>query len=184
MMNKLSQSLYRLSSGPVTLAALAVFILFMVFVLPDQAQKAEAVSGGAGSPDTSYFYSSADLNRMAEAYGEEGRAAYVYARFTFDLVFPVVYLAFLATSISWLLNKGVPEPDNKWRLLNLFPVLGAIFDYGENITASIFMMTYPSPSTWAGVLAPVFTLVKWFFVNGSFVVLLIAGALALWKGRK
>lgn len=183
-MNKLSQALYRLSSGPVTLAALAVFILFMVFVLPDQAQKAEAVSGGAGSPDTSYFYSSADLERMAEAYGEEGRAAYVYARFTFDLVFPVVYLAFLATSISWLLNKAIPEPGNKWRLLNLFPVLGALFDYCENIAASVFMSAYPEPSALAGSLAPVFTLVKWFFVDGSFVVLILAGAMALWKSRK
>ena len=183
-MNKLSQALYRLSSGPVTLAALTVFILFMVFILPGQARKADAVAGGAGSPDTSYFYSSADLNRMAEVYGEEGRTAYVYARFTFDLVVPVVYLAFLATSISWLLNKAIPDPGNKWRLLNLFPVFGAFFDYGENVAASVFMMTYPSPSALAGVLAPVFTPVKWFFVNGSFVVLLIAGVLALWKGRR
>ena len=167
-----------------TLAALVVFILFMIFVLPDQARKAETVSGGSGSPDTSYFYSSADLAQMAEAYGEEGRSAYIYARFTFDLVFPVVYLAFLVTSISWLLNKGAPEPDNKWRLLNLFPVLGAVFDYGENIAASVFMAAYPDPAVIAGALAPVFTLIKWFFVNGSFVILVIAGALALWKMRK
>ena len=183
-MNKLSQVLYRVSSGPVTLAALVVFILFMVFVLPRQAQKAETVSGGAGSPDTSYFYSSADLARMAEAYGADGRSAYVYARFTFDLIFPVAYLAFLATSISWLLNKGIPEPENKWRLLNLFPVLGAFFDYCENIAASVYMLTYPTPAPLAGSLAPVFTMVKWFFVNGSFVLLVIAGLLAVWKRRK
>ncbi len=180
-MNKLSQALYHLSSGLVTLAALAVFILFMVFVLPDQAQKAEAVSGGAGSPDTSYFYSRADLERMAEAYGEEGRAAYVYARFTFDLIFPIAYLAFLAASISWLLNKSLPDPGNKWRLLNLFPVFGVFFDYCENIAASVFMTNYPEPSALAGSLAPVFTLLKWFFVNGSFALLMLAGAIALWS---
>lgn len=183
-MNKLSQFFYRFASGPVTLAALVVFILFMVFVLPSQARKADALSGGMGSPDTSYFYSSADLARMAEAYGAEGRSAYVYARFTFDLIFPVVYLAFLVTSISWLLNKALPEPENKRRLLNLFPVLGAVFDYGENIAASVFMLAYPSPAPLAGWLAPVFTLIKWFFVNGSFVVLAIAGLLALLKLRK
>lgn len=182
-MNKLSQALYRLSSGPVTLAALVVFILFMVFVLPSQAQKADAASGGAGSPDTSYFYSSADLAQMAEAHGEEGRAAYVYARFTFDLVFPVVYLAFLVTSISWLLNKALPEPGNVWRLLNLFPVLGAFFDYCENIAAAVFMMKYPSPAPIAGFTAPIFTLIKWFFVDGSFIVLLLAGVMALWRMR-
>lgn len=183
-MNKLSRSLYRLSSGPVTLAALVVFILFMVFVLPDQARKAESVSGGAGSPDTSYFYSSADLERMAEAYGEEGRAAYVVARFTFDLVFPIAYLAFLVTAIGWLLNKALPDPENKWRLLNLFPIFGAFFDYCENIAASVFMMRYPEPAALAGFLAPVFTLIKWFFVNGSFIVLFIAGLLALSKMRR
>lgn len=50
-------------------------------MLPQQqATRAEQDTGSAKSPDTSLFYTPADLYRMAEAYGEEGRRAYVRAR--------------------------------------------------------------------------------------------------------
>ena len=104
MLNRISNFFYAVSAGWLTLTGLVVFILFMIFVLPQQAQKAEAYSGGT-SPDTSYIYSASDLYQMAESYGAEGRAAYIYARFTFDLVFPLAYLFFLTTSISWLLAR-------------------------------------------------------------------------------
>ena len=178
MLNRLSNFFYSLSTGWVTLTGLLVFVLFMIFVLPQQAQKAEAYSGGT-SPDTSYIYSARDLYQMAEDYGAEGRAAYIYARFTFDLIFPLAYLLFLTTSISWLLARGLAET-SRWRLLNLFPFAGAVFDYLENISTSLVLGRYPSQTPVVDVLAPVFTLVKWFFVNGSFVLLIIACILFLW----
>lgn len=118
---------------------------------------------------------------MTEAYGAEGRAAYVRARFTFDLIFPLSYLFFLATSISWVMKRAVPNPDSRWRLLNLFPVFGALFDYLENISTSIVMMNYPQHTFLFDALAPIFTLIKWFFVNGSFVILVSALMVAVWK---
>ena len=179
MLKRLSKFFYSVSTGWVTLIGLLVFVLFMIFVLPQQAQKAEAYSGGT-SPDTSYIYSARDLYQMAKDYGAEGRAAYIYARFTFDLIFPLAYLFFLTTSISWLLSRGLAET-SRWRLLNLFPFAGAMFDYLENISTSLVLGRYPAQTPVVDVLAPVFTLVKWFFVNGSFVLLIIAGILFLWK---
>ena len=181
MLKNISNKLYQLSSGSVTLIALLIFALFVAFVLPNQAKRAEAVSGGAGSPDMSYVYSSADLYNMAEAYGADGRAAYVRARFTFDLIFPLTYLFFLTTSISWAMSRAVPNPNSSWRLLNLFPVLGTLFDYLENISTSIVMLNYPQQTFLFDSLAPIFTLIKWFFVNGSFVILIPALLLALWN---
>lgn len=182
MLGRISKYIYSISTGWVTLIGLVIFVLFMIFVLPQQAQKAEAHSGGI-SPDTSYIYSADDLYQMAERYGAEGRAAYIYARFTFDLVFPLAYLFFLATTISWLLARGLPE-HSTWRLLNLFPLAGAFFDYLENISASLVMGRYPDSTPVIDSLAPIFTLVKWFFVNGSFVILLAGIILALWKRRR
>ena len=182
MLNRISNFFYAVSAGWLTLTGLVVFILFMIFVLPQQAQKAEAYSGGT-SPDTSYIYSASDLYQMAESYGAEGRAAYIYARFTFDLVFPLAYLFFLTTSISWLLARGLSE-NSRWRMLNLFPLAGAIFDYLENISTSLVLARYPSQTPVVDVLAPVFTAIKWVFVNGSFVVLLIGLLLFLWKRLK
>lgn len=182
MLKRLSNFFYSVSTGWLTLLGLLIFVLFMIFVLPQQSQKAEAYSGGT-SPDTSYFYSVRDLYQMAEAYGEDGRAAYIYARFTFDLVFPLAYLFFLATSISWLLARGLAET-SRWRLLNLFPFAGAVFDYLENISTSLVLGRYPVETPVIDVLAPVFTLIKWFFVNGSFVLLIIGLFLFLWKRFK
>ena len=181
MLKKLSNTIYQFSSGLVTLLGLLIFGLFIGLVLPQQAERAEAVSQGAGSPDMSYFYSRADLYDMAETYGAEGRAAYVRARFTFDLVFPLTYLLFLATSISWLMLRAVPDAKSRWRTLNLFPVFGALFDYLENIAASVVMLNYPQHTPILDSLTPVISLVKWFLVNGSFVILVPALCIAVWK---
>lgn len=56
-----------------------------------------------------------------------------------------------------------------------------MFDYLENISTSLVLGRYPVETPVIDVLAPVFTLIKWFFVNGSFVLLIIAGILFLWK---
>lgn len=182
MLNRISNFFYFVSTGWVTLIGLAVFVLFMIFVLPAQAQKAEEYSGGI-SPDTSYVYSANDLYQMAEQYGVEGRAAYIYARFTFDLVFPLAYLFFLATSTSWLLFRGLAE-HSRWRLLNLFPLAGTVFDYLENVSTSLVLGRYPSPTPVVDVLAPVFTAIKWFFVNSSFVILIFGMLLVFWRRLK
>ena len=50
MLKLLSSKLYRLSSGPVTVLALLIFALFIVFVLPAQADRATTIAGEAGSP--------------------------------------------------------------------------------------------------------------------------------------
>jgi uncharacterized membrane protein len=181
MLKTLSTKLYQLSSGSLTILALVIFALVVAFVLPQQAKQAESVSGGAGSPDMSFFYSSTDLYNMAEAYGVDGRAAYVRARFTFDLIFPLSYLFFLATSISWVMKRAVPNSNSLWRLLNLFPVFGVLFDYLENISTSIVMVNYPQQTFLFDTLAPIFTLVKWFFVNGSFVILVPAVVVTGWN---
>ena len=99
-MGQVSRWICRVSTGRVALAGLVVFVLFTALVLPQQARLADGSSGGAGSPDLSLWYSADDLYAMAESYGEAGRDAYVRARFTFDLVWPVVYTLFLATSIG------------------------------------------------------------------------------------
>jgi hypothetical protein len=181
MLKRLSGRLRQVSTGPLALAALIVFLLFTALVLPRQSRSAEAVSGGAGSPDTSIFYTAGDLYRMAEAYGPEGRAAYVWARFTFDVIFPLVYTLFLVTAISWLFARAFP-PDSRWQRANLVPLLAALFDLLENVSTSLVMARYPAQTPAAAVLAPIFTAAKWLFVTGSFVLLLV-GAVATARRR-
>jgi len=180
---RLSDWLSRVSTGPVTLAALIIFLLFTALVLPRQSRSAESVSRGAGSPDTSFFYSPGDLYRMAEAYGAAGRAAYVRARFTFDVIFPLVYTLFLATAISWVFARAFP-PGSPWQRANMVPLLAALFDLLENASTSLVMARYPAQTPVVDTLAPLFSLAKWVFVIGSFMLLFAGVVIAVWRWIK
>jgi hypothetical protein len=182
---RISEGLHRVSTGWVALAAVVVFLLFSALVLPRQSAadkqhpSAEAGAGDVGSPDTSLYYSRDELYRMAEAYGVQGRAAYVRARLTFDVIWPIVYTLFLSTAISWLTACAF-QPGSPWRRANLAPVLGALFDYLENLCTSLVMFRFPARTPVVDTLAPIFTLVKWIFVGGSFVLLFIGLAAGAW----
>jgi hypothetical protein len=136
-------------------------------------------SEDVGSPDLSFFYSPADLYRMAEAYGPPGRRAYIRQRFTFDVAWPIVYTLFLTTAISWLFRRTFPT-ESRWQLANVAPVAGALLDYLENLSTSLVMARYPARTPVVDVLAPAFTFAKWVFVGGSFVLLVVGIGGALW----
>jgi hypothetical protein len=183
MGKRISDWLRTVSTGWVALSALLIFLLFTALVLPQQATRAEQETGSADSPDMSFFYSPSDLYRMAESYGEEGRQAYVRARFTFDLVWPLVYALFLVTAISWLFGRAFP-PDSRWQRANLVPLLGALFDYLENLSTSLVMLRYPDQTAVVDLLAPLFTALKWGFLGASFVLLLGGIVFAAWRWIK
>lgn len=181
-MKRLSEWLYTHSTRITALVSLVVFVAFGALILPGQSAAAGRYSGDASSPDTSLFYTSADLYEMAETYGQAGRQAYVQARFTFDLAFPAVYGFFLTACVSWLLNLPLPK-GSRWRLLNLLPLAAVLLDLLENISAARVIGRYPLQTPLAAALAPIFTLVKWIFVGGSFTLLMTAGALAVFRKK-
>ncbi len=180
MGKRISDWLYRVSKGWAALGATAVFVLFVATVLPAQAAKANEESGGAGSPDTSFLYTAQDLYDMVQAYGPDGRRAYVRARFTFDLVWPLVYTVFLCTAISWLYGRAFQRGD-LWQRANLVPLLGALFDLLENLSTSLVMLRYPAQMPVVASLAPAFTLVKWILVGGSLVLLAVGAVAGIWR---
>ena len=172
--NRISRKLIKFSKRGITLVALAVFLIFSAVILPRQSAAVDAYSGELGSPDLSLFYSPSDLYHMAEQYGSVGRDAYVRARFSFDLIFPVIYTFFLVTSTSKLLDALLPK-NSRWIMLNLAPIAGMILDLLENIAASVVISRYPALSSLSANLAPIFTFLKWIFIGGSFLILFISG---------
>jgi hypothetical protein len=164
----------------VALAGLVIFLLFTALVLPQQAARSEQETGSGVSPDTSFFYSPAELYQIAESYGEEGREAYIRARFTFDLVWPLVYTLFLVTAISWVFGKAF-APDSRWQRANLLPLVAALFDYLENLSTSLVMLRYPAQTPVVDLLAPLFTATKWGFLGLSFILLIVGIVAAAWR---
>jgi len=180
MLVRLSDGLQRVSKGWVAAFAFVIFLVFTALVLPQQSAMADLYSGSAGTPDTSIYYTAKDLYQMAGAYGEVGREAYIRARFTFDVLWPILYTFFLTTSISWLYAKFAST--HRWyRRANLIPLAGAIFDYMENISASIVMWRYPMRTAGVDVLAPIFTMLKWVFIGASFLVLIVGLVPGIWR---
>ena len=176
MLIKISNWMTRVSRGWVALLGLVIFALFTALVLPRQAQNATPVAD-VGTPDLSLWYSPSELYQMAEDYGAEGRQDYIQARLSFDVIWPLVYTFFLVTSLSWLFGRSTTL-ERLWRRANLIPLAAMLLDFLENISTSIVMARYPAYSAGIAAVAPFFTLTKWLFVGGSFVLLLMgAGAL-------
>ena len=167
-MQKISAWLLKISSTWLMICSLLVMVAFMIFVLPAQAAKSASQSGSERSPDTSFSYSPDELYQMAEQYGEGGRQAYIRARWTFDLVFPLVYTGFLAFGISWFVQRLAGWAAG-WKLANLLPLLGGIFDLLENTAASLAMAVFPARPQGILLSASVFTPIKWILVSLSFI---------------
>ena len=175
MLRKLSTWLLETSSTWVMIVSLLVMVGFMIFVLPAQAANSAQESGSERSPDTSFFYTPQDLYQMAEEYGADGRQAYNQTRWTFDLVFPLVYTSFLAVGISWFIQRLTGWADI-WNLTNLLPVLGGIFDLLETSAATYAMFRFPAKAQFAMASASLFTPIKWVLVSTSFIPYFIFGA--------
>ncbi|KAA3648209.1 MAG: hypothetical protein DWQ07_04225 [Chloroflexi bacterium] len=168
-MKQISDFLLRITNVWTLLAATLIFAVFIAVILPQQSAASAEYSEGVGSVDTSFFYTPDDVYEIAESYGEAGRHAYITARLTFDVVWPLAYTFFFGTLISFVFKRAFLL-DSRWQLANLVPVLGLLFDYGENVNISIIMAAFPLRLDWLAWLTAIFTMLKWTFVNASFAV--------------
>jgi len=179
----LSTWLIKTSKSWVMMLTLLIMVLFMIFVLPSQAASAEENAGGSISPDTTFFYGSEDLIQAAKEYGDEGRQAYIQARWTFDLVFPLVYISFLVAGISWFYQNL--ENSIEWiGFTNLLPLAAGVFDYLENIGASLVMASYPMRLSGLALVTSIFSGVKWILVGASFLAYFALAGVVLFKWLK
>jgi hypothetical protein len=173
---RISNWIVNISKGWLVMVGLLIMLLFVIFVLPEQASRSVEISGTSSSPDTSFFYTASDLYQSAEDFGKPGRQAYIRSRWTFDLIFPMVYVLFLTTGISWLF-KAINTHDKRWGLTNLLPLLGGLFDYLENVATSTVMAIYPERINILMQTASAFSMLKWIMISLSFLAYLI---LILW----
>ena len=179
MLKRLSEWMQDFSTGKMTLFALFIFILFLIIVVPKQAAVAREYSARVGTPDLSLYYSAEKLYAIAEAYGEEGRAAFIRARLTFDLIWPLVFTFSLFTALS-ILSKEIFSPNSPWRMVNLIPFFGAGFDYLENISNVIVMARYPEKTEFLANFSGVATFLKWISVGSATILMIVFLLIAIW----
>lgn len=147
-----------------------IFALFLIFILPEVSDRSYEVTQTSDSPDGSFFYTPKKLYSVAEQYGESGRSYYIKERFSFDVIWPLVYWFFLTASLT-VLYQSITSA--KWQLLNLLPFFGVLFDYLENLSTSAVMFFYPNKVPVISWTAPFFTSIKWVCIYASFVLIII-----------
>ncbi|MDP2813404.1 MAG: hypothetical protein Q8S15_04445 [Erysipelotrichaceae bacterium] len=152
----------------IVLVSLLIFMSFMLFVLPQESAKSEAF-GLKESIDTSFYYTSQDLYRTAENYGEDGRAFYIRQRFTFDLIWPIAYTQFILIASAYFYKKTKLLKASNVLYVSL---IAAGFDYLENIMTSTVLYRFPQTTPIIADMAGIMTLLKWSTLSLSFIILI------------
>jgi len=163
---KILSKIYTKANGPLTLVSLVIFGLFMALVLPYVAGLTEQFGDG---PDTMLQFNLCPYYNAREDYGIEGRNLYITLRWTFDIIWPLVYTFFYVMTIGYIGKKVNYKLGAK---LLFVPLLAIVFDLLENTFATIFMASYPNDIHWAVHLLIISSTAKWIFVGLSFVVIL------------
>jgi hypothetical protein len=145
-------------------AAAILLALFIALVLPGQSAEASRFTPEGASFDTSLFYTPRQAFERAAAYSAEGRFAYIAARWSFDLAWPLVYGLFALTGCAFgLLRLGTGAAD-RWKL-SFLVLLGPALDFVENIAATVIMASVPAEPLGWGIAASAATPLKWLFVS-------------------
>ena len=148
-----------------------IFLVFLTSILPQISNYSDKTIREAKSPDTSLIYSKSDLYDLAKSYGESGRTTYIQLRWTFDVIWPLIYTSFL---LVWIIKLLEYLPSIKWlRYLSILPLISIFFDLMENIGTTIVMARYPLQSNIVANITPFMTLIKWVTISCSFLAIIV-----------
>lgn len=159
-MGKLAAILHQSINEVIFFSSLFTLVMFVVVVIPAENNRLVDHAGTSVQPDTVIFYTPGHLESIIDLYGDSGRDYYVQSRFTFDLVWPLVYLFALVSTLS-LLCRNIPGILNN---AHLVPFLAVAFDLMENLFVSILMHAYPRSMKVFLYLATFSSATKWLMV--------------------
>jgi len=145
-------------------------LLFILLVLPKVSAYTAIAIGGEGSPDTELLYSGETLYNIAGSYGMAGRRLYILLRWTFDLIWPMVYgvcLISLSISLTHTIKHRVIKK------MYLLPMGAVVFDYLENTFVTIVMLIYPQKLITIGTIASYASLLKWLWLSLAFIGVIV-----------
>jgi hypothetical protein len=149
------------TSKPAFILSSILFLLFMVLVLPYFSTLTNSKTNSDFSPDTGFFYTAEEFYENMEIYQQEGRDFYILMRWTFDLIWPLVY-TFFFLQVLYRLSKSCNK--KKRKIVMILPFLGYGFDLMENTFASINVGIYPKESQFLFSLMQISSMLKWLFI--------------------
>lgn len=147
-----------------------LLILFFICIQAGFKLFMDYLEAGAVYPSADFKVSMLDLlmgytpeeaYTQIEAYGANGRIAYVIVALTLDILYPVVYSILLSMFLILLLQYGAPKLLGGLYKYTFIPFVVAIADLLENICVSILILAYPSKLSFLVYISSVFTFIKW-----------------------
>ena len=143
-MTHLARRRVLLISGAVTVA------LAVVLFASSGASSLAAVADRCGqpAPDVRFTTSPEAVESFLAGCGDAGRSAYRDLQVV-DLVYPAAFGLVLAAALALLVPRALPAASPRWRALAVVPLVGAAFDYLENLAAWTLLVRYPEPAVWA-----------------------------------
>jgi len=179
ILDDLSDRIIALSSPGTILLSLAGVLItgFLVNGRPFGVVELKSITGGVGILDMEVFYTPEQAYAFLAAMGDAGRAFELTHIVPLDLLVPFFYALFLSTLITGFLKKWLPEK-SRWHRLNVIPVIGALFDYLENIGIIAMLLAWPMEMYSIAQITMAATLLKFGFSILAFVIVL--GAIAGW----
>lgn len=164
----------------IVIGSFLLFAVFIGFVAPYVQQVSMEYTNITESPDTSInFFNLSKLAEMRANYGIIGRSNYIYVRWSFDFIYPLVYTFFFVSAIAYLTKKA-----NHGMILLWVPLIAMAFDYSENILATIYFAGFPRDLNIIGYFLMSASLVKWIFVLFDFLALSYLGYYLILHKRK
>jgi len=159
--------LYQSTSGKQAILFGIVFVLFTATILPWIATLTTEVIGVSDSPDTGFQFNLTHLYDLLQSYGVAGRRFYILMRWTFDVVWPLVYTCFLVSVIAYF---GRNTSCRFGHRVLYVPILAMTFDFLENINATIVMAIYPTRLDLFGYLLFGSSILKWSILSLAFLL--------------
>lgn len=179
ILDEVSDRIISIASGRTVLAALVGILVtgFLVNGRPFGIAELKSITGGVGILDMEILYTPQQAYAFLSAMGEAGRSFELTRIIPLDLLVPFFYALFLSTLITWILHRWLPA-ESGWHRLNVVPVIGALFDYLENLGIIAMLLAYPVEMYSIAQITMAATLLKFgFSVLAGAVVL---GAVAGW----
>ncbi|MGY5852294.1 MAG: hypothetical protein RTU92_01865 [Candidatus Thorarchaeota archaeon] len=167
---KLTDRLIQRATGKNMLIFLIISVVTIMIMSLAIVPIMDAESGNLSSLDTRFFYTYDDVTELLTALGPTGRLYYLYQKIV-DSFFPIGYGIGLTLALGYLWKRN--ELKTSWSFIILLPVIGAVFDYTENILITTQLVSFPVISEVIVNLAVIATILKWVFLYAAFALLFI-----------
>lgn len=154
-----------------------IFVFFMIVILPAVSYQSSQM-GLTPSIDTNFSFDPNLIYSILVGYGPSGRAFYLFQRWTFDLVWPMVYgFPIFFTLRLWLRNVN----SSLLKLFVYLPLMAMLLDYLENITYSTMILLYPTEWIALAYFGVFISLLKWIALGVSLISVIVVSLAELVK---